>query len=310
MMKYNNIVDNLLNPYRKITTQKYLDDLFRNFSLIEIEHDRFEYDGNYDEITKSKTIFQHDEDTQQTTTYVLTFDEHVENLFLSENQKSKTTIELFYKSLSNNDIELANQFYNYLQKSIKEMLNTTNIDVLEKFPFIKDCFDGIKKRAKFLHQKTYGSLKIDSSQNSLYIHSRYLSKVDTINNILDSDAFKKFYIELGGFQKSGGYINCMRIDRFKKIFKNEVILYPIVWNKQISGLTLLIEKLKSANVISSDGFSTNNQGLWQTVAKCFIDKNGKKISLAQFNTGNSNDNTLIQEIDKFIKNLNKEFQAE
>lgn len=308
-MSYNDEVDKLLKPYKKITRQEYLDELLKNFCLVEIEHGRLVHDSTYDESTQSKTIFEFDVDTQQTKGTIITFNEQIENIFMSENKKSKATIDTFYKSLSKGDADRGCQFYNYLQNSIKEVLNTTNTDVLEKYPFINECLVGIKTNAKRQHQKIFGTIKSDNSQNSLHIHHDYLNNVDNINQILDSDALKIFYRELGGFRNTGGYINCARIDRFKKIFKNEPILYPIIWNNHISGLTLLIEKLISANVISTESFSSNNQGLWQTVAKCFVDKEGKKIALAKFNTRNSNDDILIEIINDFIENLTQEFQA-
>jgi len=309
-MAYNDEVDNILKPYKKITRQEYLDELLKNFCLVEIEHGIWVHDSTYDESTQSKTIFVFDADTQQTKGTIITFDEQIESIYLSENKKTKKAIDLFYNSLSKGDADIGSQFYNYLQNSIKEALNTTNANILEKYPFIKECLYGIKTNAKRQHQKIFGTLKIDNSQNSFYLHHKYLSKVDNINQILDSDAFKKLYRELGGFRNTGGYINCARIDRFKKIFKNEPILYPIVWNNQINGLTLLIERLISANVISTESFSSNNQGLWQTVAKCFVDKNRKKIALAKFNTRNSNDGILIEIINDFIENLTQEFHAD
>lgn len=308
-MKYSERVGNLLKPYIQITTQKYLDELFRNFCFIEIEHDRFEYDGTYDETTRSKTVFEYDEDTQQTTGYILTFDEHVENIFLSENKKSKYIVDEFYDSISKEEVESAKIFYNYLYNSIDKISQSIDSDILNKYPFIKDCILGIRKRAKYRHQKIFGAIKIDNSQISLHIHHKYLDRVGSINKILDSDAFKELYTELGGYQKMGGYITCDRIDRFKKIFKNEVILYPVIWNKNINGLTSFIEKLIEAKIISTSDFTSNNQGLWQTVAKCFIDKDKKEIAISKFNTRNSSDNTLKEIINNFIKNLNQEFKV-
>lgn len=307
-MEYNERADKMLKYYATNLNQKYIDLLLKDFSLREINENEFVYDNNFNDQTQIKTVYYYDDEINMYNSYDITFKEHFENVLLGENQQSKVAINVFYESLSANEAEIANLFYNYTFNRIKEIKKSIPNEILTTYPFINDCLNGIKTRAKNLHQKKFGTIKIDNARNSLYIQYKYFKKVESLSQILDSDAFKEFYIELGGNRKAGGYINCDTIARFKKIFKDERISYPIIWNKSINSLTLLIEKLISAKIINTDYFSRNNQGLWQTVAKCFFDKNGKKIALTQFNTRNSNDATLTEIIDEFIINLNQEFK--